>query len=98
MKRSTFAIIGTIAGGAVVTLASLWPTSAFADGGVYDIQVSNRKGFKEATTQDGAIVSYIGDSNLTFGASGSGTFNSFVRLQGSPQAESRKSSSWWNAP
>lgn len=33
------------------------------------------------TTTDGAIVEYIGDSNTSFGAAGTGIFESFLRVQ-----------------
>ena len=36
-------------------------------------------------TTDGAKVEYLGDQNTTFGSSGSGIFDSFVRLQADPQ-------------
>ncbi len=49
-----------------------------------DIQVANKTEADVCTTDGGAIVRYIGDSNTTFGSSGTGTFNPFVRLQASP--------------
>ena len=50
-----------------------------------DIQVTNKQGTDACTTDAGARVRYIGDSNETFGSSGTGTFNPFVRLQASPE-------------
>ncbi len=47
-----------------------------------DLRVADRLGFEEATLDDGAIVQYIGDLNTSYGASGSGVFDPFVRLQG----------------
>jgi len=51
----------------------------------YSVEIADRYGFKEITLPDGAIVSYIGDYSATYGSSGSGIFNSFVRLQGNPK-------------
>ncbi len=84
MKGFISTTIGAAASAAAIAFSLTSPVAALADGGTYDIQIPNRKGFAEATTQDGAIVSYIGDSNTTFGSSGSGIFDSFVRLQGAP--------------
>jgi hypothetical protein len=55
-----------------------------ADGGDLDVQVANRLGYAQDLTDDGAIVEYIGDQNQSFGSSGTGVFDSFVRLQASP--------------
>ena len=52
-----------------------------------DIQVANKTLTDFCTTDDGAVVRYIGDSNQSFGSSGTGTFNPFVRLQASPDEE-----------
>lgn len=49
-----------------------------------DIQVADRTGFDSCTTTAGAIVQYIGDSNESFGSSGTGIFNSFLRVQATP--------------
>jgi hypothetical protein len=51
----------------------------------YSVEIADRYGFKEITLPDGAIVSYIGDYSATYGSSGSGIFESFVRLQGNPK-------------
>ncbi|HSF82926.1 MAG TPA: hypothetical protein VLA49_16950 [Anaerolineales bacterium] len=48
----------------------------------YNVEVPDRTGFAQAALNDGAIVQYIGDLNTSYGASGSGVFNPFVRLQG----------------
>lgn len=66
---------------AVAALATVFdsPTASGCD-----IQVANRSGTALCTTTAGAKVRYIGDSNQTFGASGTGTFNPFVRLQANP--------------
>jgi len=50
-----------------------------------DVQVANKNQTAACTTTAGARVRYIGDSNETFGSSGTGTFNPFVRLQATPQ-------------
>jgi hypothetical protein len=53
------------------------------DSGTVNVQVADRTGaVVDATTAQGAFVSYFGDKNTTFGSSGTGTFEPFVRLQG----------------
>lgn len=48
----------------------------------YKIEVPDRTQSADVTLGDGAIVQYIGDLDVTYGASGSGVFDPFVRLQG----------------
>jgi uncharacterized repeat protein (TIGR01451 family) len=65
---------------ATAALATLTET------GTIDVQVTDKGSSKvdrQATTA-GAFVSYFGDGDTTFGSSGTGTFDPFVRLQGSP--------------
>ncbi len=67
------------AGGAVVT----------SDSGTVDVQIAAKTGPSKVdihTAQD-AFVSYFGDSDVTFGASGTGLFDPFVRIQASPTEE-----------
>jgi hypothetical protein len=59
----------------------------FADGGNLNVQVADKTGYEVETTTDGAIVEYIGDDNVTFGASGSGIFESFLQTQDDPSEE-----------
>src|ERR1019366_6764636 len=54
------------------------------DTGNLNIQVIDKTGALSGTTNMGAIVSYIGDSNASQGSSGTGVFDPFVRLQGTP--------------
>jgi hypothetical protein len=69
--------LSLLAAGAVFALVT--------DGGSCDVRVDDKLGFEECDlTPGGANVEYIGDSNVTFGSSGTGTFNPFVRLQASP--------------
>ena len=49
-----------------------------------DIEVADKTGYDICTTAAGATAEYIGEDNISFGSSGTGTFNSFVRIQGSP--------------
>jgi hypothetical protein len=72
---------------AVVVLLALGAQSVFADGGTLDVQVADKTGYAVDTTTDGAIVEYIGDDNVTFGASGSGIFESFLQTQDTPSEE-----------
>jgi hypothetical protein len=73
---------GALAGMFAVAALALISDTETAQG--CDIQVQNKNGTAACTTTAGAVVRYIGDSNQTFGSSGTGTFNPFVRLQGSP--------------
>jgi len=61
--------------------------SVFADGGSFSVEVADKTGYEVGTTTDGAIVEYIGDDNVTFGASGSGIFESFLQTQDDPSEE-----------
>ena len=72
---------------AVVSLMLMSVGVVFADGGSLDVQIANKTLYKVDTTDDGAIVEYIGDSNVTFGASGSGIFESFLQTQDDPSEE-----------
>ncbi|HSV92390.1 MAG TPA: hypothetical protein VLH81_04915, partial [Desulfobacterales bacterium] len=78
--------IGLMVGGGLVASALLAATAlaAVADTGTYNIEVSDRNGYRSATLTSGATVEYLGDSNVTFGSAGTGTFNSFVRIQADP--------------
>lgn len=53
-------------------------------GSFLDLEIANNTLYKSGFTNLGAFVEYLGDSNTTFGSSGTGTFDSFVRLQKSP--------------
>jgi uncharacterized repeat protein (TIGR01451 family) len=48
------------------------------------IEVPNKTTSADCTTTDGALVSYIGSSDTVRQSSGTGLFDPFVRLQGSP--------------
>jgi uncharacterized repeat protein (TIGR01451 family) len=55
------------------------------DAGTVDVQVPTKQTSQvDKTTTQGSYISYFGDSDNTFGSSGTGTFTPFVRLQGSP--------------
>ena len=55
------------------------------DSGTVNVQIPDRTTSKvDIQTAKGAFVSYFGDSDTTFGASGTGLFNPFVRIQASP--------------
>ena len=57
---------------------------ALADGGSVDVRVADKTGYAGDQTDDLAIVEYIGDSNVTYGSSGSGIFEAFLRTHASP--------------
>lgn len=71
-KRRLTATVGAI------TLALL---AATVYGATVNIQIDDRTGYAKGSTDEGAIVEYIGDLNQSFGSSGSGIFDSFVRIQ-----------------
>src|SRR5436190_16281665 len=73
--------------GALVVAAIMAATgqAIVSDSGTVDVQVPDKTTSKvDKQTAQGAFVSYFGDSDTTFGASGTGQFHPFVRLQGSP--------------
>ncbi len=57
---------------------------ALADGGLVDVEVADKTGYNSGQTDDLAIVEYIGDSHVTYGSSGSGIFEAFLRTHASP--------------
>jgi hypothetical protein len=65
------------------------PTSAVQHAVLIDtadinVEVADREGYASGTTNAGAIVEYLGDQNVTFGPSGTGVFDPFVRTQAAP--------------
>jgi hypothetical protein len=83
--RGRFAIPIMLATSAFAGLGATAVLALFSDSGTVDVQVADKKhSVVDATTTAGAFISYFGDSDTTFGSSGTGTFNPFVRLQGSP--------------
>jgi uncharacterized repeat protein (TIGR01451 family) len=82
-RRSALLVLG----GALVVAAIMAATghAVVSDSGTVDVQVPDKTTSKvNQETAQGAFVSYFGDSDTTFGASGTGLFDPFVRLQGSP--------------
>jgi len=71
------AVIGVIAIAAAVS-------ALVSDSGTVDVQVANDTQCASGTTTAGALVDYIGNNCSSLGAAGSGVFQSFVRVQGSP--------------
>ncbi|HZD22241.1 MAG TPA: hypothetical protein VE569_02395, partial [Acidimicrobiia bacterium] len=67
-----------------VVLLGVGVTAALADSGSFSVEVANKTGYANGQTTDGAIVEYIGDSNVTFGSAGSGVFDAFLRTHASP--------------
>ena len=59
----------------------------FADSGSLDVQVTNTTEYAFDTTDDGAIVEYIGKDNTDFGSTGTGVINSFLQTQDNPSEE-----------
>jgi hypothetical protein len=74
----------TSAGLLVGLVLALSATAVFADAGSLDVQVADSAGYSFDTTDDGAIVEYIGKDNEDFGSSGTGVINSFLQTQATP--------------
>src|SRR4051812_5138723 len=75
-----------LAAGLAIGAAALATGFAFADGGTLDLQVANSTLCKDGTTtSEGARVFYEGKDCVAYGSSGTGVFNSFVRVQKDPQ-------------
>lgn len=75
------AFLATACGGKGADSMAASQASLVNDSGTLDLEVADRLGYASGTTTEGAIVEYIGDLNETFGSSGSGIFDSFLRLQ-----------------
>jgi hypothetical protein len=63
------------------TLITLAAATAYGAITIVNIEVADQDGYESGMTDEGAIVEYIGDGHTTFGSSGTGTFDSFVRVQ-----------------
>ena len=63
------------------TLLALMAATVYGAITVQNVEVTDRTGYAKDQTDEGAIVEYIGDLNQSFGSSGSGIFDSFVRVQ-----------------
>src|SRR5213596_2610357 len=75
-------LVGALVVAAIMAVAG---QALVSDNGTVDVQVPDKTTSQvNKTTTQGAFVSYFGDSDTTFGASGTGQFDPFVRLQGSP--------------
>lgn len=76
--------------GAAIALAvlavsiSLVASRVEADSGTLDLRIADKTGYDSGLTVDGAFVENIGDSNTTYGSSGSGVFESFLQVQNTP--------------
>ena len=70
---------GTLIAAGIMAAVS---SATVADNGTVNVQVADKThSVVDAQTAKGAFVSYFGDSDTTFGSSGTGTFDPFVRLQ-----------------
>jgi hypothetical protein len=79
-----FSLSGLIVMWLVFGLA-VFASAVLADSGTVNVQVTDKThSVVDEQTLGGAFVSYFGDSDTTFGSSGTGIFDPFVRLQGSP--------------
>ena len=89
-KRPRGSALLVIVGALVVAalMAAVGRAVFLTDSGTVDVQVPDKtQSVVDATTSGGAFISYFGDSDTTFGASGTGTFTPFVRVQGSPSEQ-----------
>jgi len=84
-KRRGSALLVLVGALVVAAIMAVAGHAVVADSGTVNVQVPDKTTSQvNKTTAQGAFVSYFGDSDTTFGASGTGTFDPFVRLQGSP--------------
>jgi hypothetical protein len=85
-RRSLLVLLGVAI--AAVSLPAAVYAVFLTDSGTVDVQVASKTTSKvDIHTSGGAFVSYFGDSDTTFGASGTGPFDPFVRVQNSPTEE-----------
>ncbi len=77
-----------LVGAGALALAIAGPAAVLAlvnDGGLVDVRVANRtQSATGYTTPANAKIDYLGDQDATQGPAGTGTFDSFVRVQASP--------------
>jgi hypothetical protein len=73
--------LAAVLGGIVIAAAV---SALVSDTKDCSIEVANNLQYKICTTTAGATAEYIGDGNQTFGSAGTGTFDSFLRVQGTP--------------
>ena len=84
-KRRGSALLVLVGALVVAAIMAVAGHAVVSDSGTVDVQVPDKTTSKvNQPTAQGAFVSYFGDSDTTFGASGTGQFDPFVRLQGSP--------------
>src|SRR5437868_2716071 len=89
-KRPRGSALLVIVGALVVAalMAAMGRAVFLTDSGTVDVQVPDKtQSVVDAATSGGGFISYFGDSDTTFGASGTGTFTPFVRVQGSPSEQ-----------
>lgn len=79
-KNRSKLILGSIITALVISLTLV--ITVIAVPGDRNVEIPNKTGFAQKDLDDGTIIQYIGDSNTTYGSSGSGIFDSFVRIQG----------------
>lgn len=63
------------------TLLALAAATVYGVVSTANVEVTGRTGYAADKTDEGGIVEYIGDQHTTFGSSGSGIFDAFVRIQ-----------------
>jgi hypothetical protein len=90
-RRRRGALLAAIVSLILVTLV-LAPAAQGAystlDGGTVNVEVADKTTSQvNKPTNEQAFISYFGDSDTTFGASGTGLFDPFVRLQASPSEQ-----------
>ncbi len=84
-KNRSKLILGSIITALAISLTLV--ITVIAVQGDRSVEIANKTQFAETSLDDGTIIQYIGDSNITYGSSGSGIFDSFVRIQGGSAVE-----------
>jgi hypothetical protein len=85
-RRRSISRLGALLGAGFLGLVTTGALYAFTDSGTLNVEVADSEGYAKDFTDEGAIVEYIGKDNEDFGASGSGAFDSFVRIEGQDPA------------
>src|SRR5512147_2338683 len=84
-KRPRWSLLLAVGGGvAAIGLFAAVALATVSDSGNLDLQVANSTLCSTGTTGAGAKVFYEGKDCLDYGSSGTGVFNSFVRVQKDP--------------
>jgi len=88
-RRRQTTIASVVTGALALLFLTAGAVALTYDSGTCDVEVPTNATSKTCDTagnhlNNGTIVSYIGDNDVSLGSSGTGIFDSFVRIQGDP--------------